>query len=86
MALFYEYMHWCAQTSLDIADIVRDRDFSPTMSACGQNGSDNTIPVAYCLPSRLLRRPGTNRRFAEREDITRMGDGGHRIVVREAQE
>jgi hypothetical protein len=30
MALFNECMQWCAQIVLDMADIVRDGDFSPT--------------------------------------------------------
>ena len=30
MALFYECMERCAHIVLDIADIVRDGDFSPT--------------------------------------------------------
>jgi hypothetical protein len=33
MALFFECMVQCAQKALDTADIVRDGDFSPPISA-----------------------------------------------------
>jgi hypothetical protein len=35
MALFYECIQWCAHIVLDTADIVRDRDVTPTRSVSG---------------------------------------------------
>ncbi|MGB8063571.1 MAG: hypothetical protein WCF26_16880, partial [Candidatus Sulfotelmatobacter sp.] len=54
MAFFHECTQWCARIVLDSADIVRDRDFSPTdrleigvcMTAAILVESHSTIPTA----------------------------------------